>query len=158
MWSSVDFSGWRHPFSYGSFSSSRCNMYRLSKKHLIRYLTIDYLINYITMAFELNSWMDKYLTNSTYSTSSNHWLWIEFCTSSNWSSSRNCPWPPNVFIIISVILTVGSPLSYDYLQITVSFIIRIRTINGQNDHFHLQTDLDLIVKWTEIWQMNLNIW
>ena len=31
------------------------------------------------------------------------------------------------------------------------------TINGQNDHFHLQADLNLIVKWVETWQMNLNI-
>ena len=43
------------------------------------------------------------------------------------------------------------------LQLFADDCILYRTINGQNDHFHLQTDLDLIVKWTETWQMNLNI-
>ena len=52
-----------------------------------------------------------------------------------------------------MILTVGSSLSYDYLQMTVSFIIP----SMARTTIHLQTDLDLIVKWTETWQMNLNI-
>ena len=43
------------------------------------------------------------------------------------------------------------------LRLFADDCILYRSINDQNDHFHLQTDLDLIVKWTETWQMNLNI-
>ena len=43
------------------------------------------------------------------------------------------------------------------LRLFADDCILYRSINDQNDHFHLQIDLDLIVKWTETWQMNLNI-
>ena len=32
-----------------------------------------------------------------------------------------------------------------------------RTITCEQDHFQLQSNLNLIVKWTEVWQMGLNI-
>ena len=43
------------------------------------------------------------------------------------------------------------------LRLFADDCILYRTINDQNNHLHLQTDLDLIVKWIETWQMNLNI-
>ena len=35
--------------------------------------------------------------------------------------------------------------------------ILYRAITCKQDHFQLQSDLNLIVKWTDVWQMGLNI-
>ena len=37
------------------------------------------------------------------------------------------------------------------------FLAMVLNLHQVLNHFHLQTDLDLIVKWTETWQMNLKI-
>jgi len=43
------------------------------------------------------------------------------------------------------------------LQLFADDCILYHTINNEQDKLLLQHDLNLIVKWTETWQMNLNI-
>ena len=99
--------------------------------------------------------MDKYVANSTYSTSSNQWLYESSFAQvqSGVPQGTGCPWPLMFLLYIN---DINCGIS-SKLRLFADDCILYRTISDQNDHFHLQTDLDLIVKWTETWQMNLNI-
>ena len=120
---------------------------------MIRYLTINYLISYIIYHYgiqgKIHEWISTWLTQRTQRVDYE----LSFAQVQS-GVPQGTVFGPLMFLLY--INDINCRIS-SKLRLFADDCILYRTINGQNDHFHLQTDLDLIVKWTETWQMNLNI-